>query len=186
MVSHTDSDNTGDMVDRDLPLGYDDAAAMRDAELNEDIEDVSFVLKVASLNVLQGHKGAGKKRYRDTQEYFILGGFSLSEVPCALLDREWEEARRLSGPSVVAMRPDAGDLPSSCPSGFFVVYYNAVKHGLRFPLRPFNDEYLNWVGLLPCQLTPNGFYYMPPSCYVAIIWESPPVLTCSVTCSTSP
>ncbi|CAH9050504.1 unnamed protein product [Cuscuta europaea] len=79
---------------------------------------------------------------------------------CALTDAELDEARRMAGLTVHIVRPETGSLASSCPSGFFAVHLDAMDHGFRFPLHPFFVEYLNWVGLLPCQVTPNGFYLM--------------------------
>ncbi|CAH9094998.1 unnamed protein product [Cuscuta europaea] len=108
---------------------------------------------VAPLRAVKKQKGG--KRRRSGDEVGVLADNGPLEAPCALFDDDWDEARRLTGPTVDIIRPDAGSFVSSLP-GFFMIHKDALDHGFRFPLHPFFVEYLNWVGLLPCQITPNG------------------------------
>ncbi|CAH9084271.1 unnamed protein product [Cuscuta europaea] len=64
------------------------------------------------------------------------------------------------GPSAVVVEPSVDDLLSRPPEGCIAVHILSVSMGLRFPLHPFLREYLRFVGLLPCQLTPNSHSYI--------------------------
>ncbi|CAH9103638.1 unnamed protein product, partial [Cuscuta europaea] len=119
------------------------------------VEEVPVVFDVPPLRSFRRRKG-GKGKCGGAVGTLAENG-PLVDV-CALTDAEWAEARRMVSPTVDIMRPEVGSLASSCPSGYFTVHLDAMDHGLRFPLHPFFVEYLNWVGLLPCQVTPNGFY----------------------------
>ncbi|CAH9053192.1 unnamed protein product [Cuscuta europaea] len=64
------------------------------------------------------------------------------------------------GPSATVIEPGPNDLLSQAPEGCFAVHVLSVSLGLRFPLHPFLLEYLRYVGLAPCQLTPNSHSYI--------------------------
>ncbi|CAH9095609.1 unnamed protein product [Cuscuta epithymum] len=64
------------------------------------------------------------------------------------------------GPSATVIEPGPDDLLLRAPEGCFAVHVLSVAMGLRFPLHPFLLEYLRYVGLAPCQLTPNSHSYI--------------------------
>ncbi|CAH9119786.1 unnamed protein product [Cuscuta europaea] len=64
------------------------------------------------------------------------------------------------GPSAEVVEPGVDDLLSRPPKGCIAVHILSVSMGLRFPLHPFLREYLRFVGLIPCQLTPNSHSYI--------------------------
>ncbi|CAH9094260.1 unnamed protein product [Cuscuta europaea] len=64
------------------------------------------------------------------------------------------------GPSVVVVAPGPDDVLSRAPEGCIAVHVLSVSMGLRFPLHPFLRKYLRYVGLVPCQVTPNSHSYV--------------------------
>ncbi|CAH9091404.1 unnamed protein product [Cuscuta europaea] len=64
------------------------------------------------------------------------------------------------GPSAIVVTPGPDDVLSRAPEGCIAVHVLSVSMGLRFPLHPFLREYLRFVGLVPCQLTPNSHSYI--------------------------
>ncbi|CAH9072666.1 unnamed protein product [Cuscuta europaea] len=64
------------------------------------------------------------------------------------------------GPSAVVVEPGVDDVLSRAPEGCIAVHVLSVSMGLRFPLHPFLREYHRFVGLVPCQLTPNSHSYV--------------------------
>ncbi|CAH9115307.1 unnamed protein product [Cuscuta europaea] len=137
MSSHGAPVNTGDRAD------------------SHEAKGVAPVFDVPALRSFRRRRGGKGKRGGAVGT--LAENEPLVDV-CALTDVEWAEIRRMAGPTVDIMRSEAGSLASCCPSGYFTVHLDAMDHGFRFPLHPFFVEYLNWVGLLPCHVTPNGFY----------------------------
>ncbi|CAH9078896.1 unnamed protein product [Cuscuta europaea] len=64
------------------------------------------------------------------------------------------------GPSAIVVTPGPDDVLSRAPEGCIAMHVLSVSMGLRFPLHPFLREYLRFVGLVPCQLTPNSHSYI--------------------------
>ncbi|CAH9081286.1 unnamed protein product [Cuscuta europaea] len=73
---------------------------------------------------------------------------------------EYQSTQMLVGPSARVVEPRADDLLRYAPEGCFAAHTLSVEMGLRFPLHPFLLEYLRFVGLAPCQLTPNSHSYV--------------------------
>ncbi|CAH9119486.1 unnamed protein product [Cuscuta europaea] len=73
---------------------------------------------------------------------------------------EYQSTQMLVGPSARVVEPRADDLLRYAPEGCFAAHTLSVEMGLRFPLHPFLLEYLRFVGLAPCQLTPNNHSYV--------------------------
>ncbi|CAH9053540.1 unnamed protein product [Cuscuta europaea] len=64
------------------------------------------------------------------------------------------------GPSAGVVEPGPDDVLSRAPEGCIAIHVLSVSMGLRFPLHPFLREYLRFVGLVSCQLTPNSHSYI--------------------------
>ncbi|CAH9063813.1 unnamed protein product [Cuscuta europaea] len=73
---------------------------------------------------------------------------------------EYHLAQFYDGPSATVIESGPNDVLSHAPEGCFVVHMLSVTLGLRFPLHPFLVEYLNFVKLARCQLTPNNHSYI--------------------------
>ncbi|CAH9077927.1 unnamed protein product [Cuscuta europaea] len=73
---------------------------------------------------------------------------------------EYQSTEMLVGPSARVVEPRADDLLRYAPEGCFAAHTLSVEMGLRFPLHPFLLEYLRFVGLALCQLTPNSHSYV--------------------------
>ncbi|CAH9082931.1 unnamed protein product [Cuscuta europaea] len=75
------------------------------------------------------------------------------------------------GPSATVVGSGPDDVLSRAPDGCFAVHILSVSMGLRFPLHLFLLEYLRYVDLAPCQLTPIATPTSPASCNSAVIGE---------------
>ncbi|CAH9100622.1 unnamed protein product [Cuscuta epithymum] len=73
---------------------------------------------------------------------------------------EYLTAQFLVGPEGRVVEPKPDDVLSQAPEGCFAVHLLSLDLGLRFPLHPFLVEYLRFVKLAPCQLTPNSHSYI--------------------------
>ncbi|CAH9125310.1 unnamed protein product [Cuscuta epithymum] len=75
-------------------------------------------------------------------------------------EAEYLKIQLLVGPSAQVVVPGPDDVLLHPPEGCYAVHILSVELGLRFPLHPFLVEYLRFVGLAPCQLTPNSHSYI--------------------------
>ncbi|CAH9112991.1 unnamed protein product [Cuscuta epithymum] len=89
---------------------------------------------------------------------------------------DYQATQFLVGPLAQVVEPGPNDLLSSPPEGCFSVHILSVDLGLRFPLHPFLLEYLRFLGLAPCQLTPNSHSYISGSLSLCRSWEVEPTL----------
>ncbi|CAH9108357.1 unnamed protein product [Cuscuta europaea] len=82
------------------------------------------------------------------------------EVKTKATQGEYMATQFLVGPSAQVVEPGPDDVLLHAPAGCFAVHILSVELGLRFPLHPFVLEYLRFVKLAPCQLTPNSHSYI--------------------------
>ncbi|CAH9093942.1 unnamed protein product [Cuscuta europaea] len=82
----------------------------------------------------------------------------------------------LVGPSAQVVEPKPNDVLLRAPEGCFAVHLLSVELGLRFPLHPFVLEYLRFVKLAPCQLTPNSHSYLAGFLSLCLSRRVPPTL----------
>ncbi|CAH9114647.1 unnamed protein product [Cuscuta europaea] len=74
---------------------------------------------------------------------------------------EYQATQFFAGPSARVVEPGPDDVQLHAPGGCFAAHILSVELGIRFPLHPFVLEYLRFLKLAPCQLTPNSHTYLP-------------------------
>ncbi|CAH9084333.1 unnamed protein product [Cuscuta europaea] len=129
-------------------------------------------LNSTPINVALGRKrkakAAGKKKQAAVnagQPVGIPEGYSYLntaalDVKTRATQGEYMATQLLVGPSALVVEPGPDDVLLYAPAGCFAVHLLSVELGLRFPLHPFVVEYLRYVKLAPCQLTPNSHSYL--------------------------
>ncbi|CAH9111213.1 unnamed protein product [Cuscuta europaea] len=113
-------------------------------------------------------KAAGKKKQAAVdagQPVGIPEGYSYLntaalDVKTRATRGEYMATQLLVGPSALVVDPGPDDVLLYTPAGCFAVHLLSVELGLRSPLHPFVVEYLRYVKLAPCQLTPNNHSYL--------------------------
>ncbi|CAH9101284.1 unnamed protein product [Cuscuta epithymum] len=125
-------------------------------------------LRVASGKKRKKQKAAPKKKQAAVdagQPVGIPEGHSYLntaalDLKTKAVEAEYLKTQLLVGPSAQVVVPGPDDVLLHPPEGCCAVHILSVELGLRFPLHPFLVEYLRFVGLAPCQLTPNSHSYI--------------------------
>ncbi|CAH9097656.1 unnamed protein product [Cuscuta europaea] len=91
--------------------------------------------------------------------YFYLNTAAL-DVKTRATRGDYMATQLLVGPSAQVVETGPYDVLLHAPASCFAVHILSMELGLRFPLHPFVTEYLRFVKLAPCQLTPNNHSYL--------------------------